>query len=505
MNNILHNPGYTTYYSGLPEEITRSEKIYLVKDIENLSLDNLNKKFLEILRNGEKTFAIPEYLEEEDCYFLNTSLDSDCIDSFNIIIYLNSEGPVGYTKFYNDQYIKFIERDNEIYTINSIKIFTKFNISTSFIVNIELNNSLIRIRTNDEDSNKILIEDTKPYNFISIPKVINYLNESDNYVKYTNNISQLLKDPKNMCIITDSVSYYNKNAYLYSIKDFDIQRNPHFLDKIQVGTYKDNIYLYQWNDLNEYSIICLNIINKYGNPKVIAKSTSEVTELLNSVNGEYKIDSVGYKYILLKNKEGKQKIYSTGVEDNESFLISVKTNMEAIIDPFDEDGEIIYVNRDEILTNSVKSPKINQEMCGIFLDVKKKSRDYYLYKKINSWFIFKSTINNLTIYSNINGTLTVSSNIENNPIIINDRCILIQDKDKCEFFFFNGTSFKYDKNYDNSNNENVIIVPNKNGKVHQLIEGLRHSPIGNSLDIPKISYSVFGTLYYIEDNKFKRL
>ena len=67
---------------------------------------------------------------------------------------------------------------------------------------------------------------------------------------------------------------------------------------------------------------------------------------------------------------------------NEKFIIPVNTNLGALLDPMDNDGEIIYVNYDEILTKSIKSPKINQEMCGIFLDVRKKSRDYYLYNKM---------------------------------------------------------------------------------------------------------------------------
>ena len=94
---------------------------------------------------------------------------------------------------------------------------------------------------------------------------------------------------------------------------------------------------------------------------------------------DYKIEIVGYKYILLIQKEtGRRGIYSI----SENFIIPVETNMGAIIDPMDNDGEIIYVNYDEILTKSIKSPKINQEMYGIFLDVRKKSRDYYLYNKI---------------------------------------------------------------------------------------------------------------------------
>ena len=495
MNNILYNLGYTTYYLGSPEDIITSEKIYLVKRINELSLSNLNQKFLEIQREPNN-FSVPNYIEEEGYFFLDT-LGEDCIDSFDTIIYLNSDGPIGYTKFHDDQYIKCIFKENEIYYVNSIKIITKFNVTSTFIVDVTLNNSLIKVRVDDEDSSKVLIEEEKPYNFASIPRILNYLDKSDNYIRYTNNISHLLNDQTRMCVTTDCVSYYNGNIYTYLIEDFNIQRNPHLLDKIQYGIYQNNLYLFQWNDYNEFMIVCLSQINKYGNPKTVAKSTDSSIEVMKN----YTIDIIGYKYILLKHKEtGKRGIYK--IEDN--FIIPVETNLGAILDPMDNDGEIIFVNYDEILTKSIKSPKINQEMCGIFLDVRKKSRDYYLYNKIGSWFIFKSTINNLTVYSNINGTLTISGEIENTPIIINDRCILIQTDEECRFFFFDGSTHKCAlKN--NKWNDEVIIVPNKNGKIHQLIEGFRHSPIGDSLDLPKIVCSAFGTLYYVENNKFKHL
>ena len=494
MNNALNNPGYTTYYSGNPEDIINSDKIYLTKGVTELSLTNLYQKFLEVLKNPQN-FSVPNYLEEEGCFFLDT-VNEDCIDDFDTIFYVNSDGPIGYTKFYDSQYIKCIFKGSEVYYVNSIKIYTKFNITSTFIIDVELNNSLIKVRVEDEDSGKVLIEDEKSYNFVSIPKILNYLNKSDNYIRYTNNISQALKDNK-MCVTTDCLSFFDGKIYSYAIDEFSIQRNPHFLDKIQYGIYQDNLYLFQWNDLNEFSIDCLSIINKYGNPKVITKSTDETLAAMK----DYQIEMVAYNYILLKHKEtGNKGVYKI----SEKFVIPVESNLGVILDPMDNNGEIIYVNYDEILTKSVKSPKINQEMCGIFLDVKKKSRDYYLYNKIGSWFIFKSTINNLTIYSNINGTLTISGNIESTPIIINDRCILIQTDSECRFFFFNGENHKCAlKN--NNFNENVIIVPNKNGKIHQLMEGFRHSPIGNSLDIPKIICSAFGTLYYIENNKYKHL
>jgi hypothetical protein len=471
-------------------EVTKS-KIKTIKD-EDLNsyitykyIDETSKN-CKIYINGSKVslvnnnYTILEYSPIDELYNVRVFID----DKKNILLY------------YFDVINKSIFKDNEVYYVNSIKIITKFEVTSTFIVDITLNNSLIKVRVDDEDSGKILIDEEKSYNYVSIPKVLNYLDKSDNYIRYTNNVTQLLKDPK-MCITTDCISYHNGEIYSFLVEDFDIKRNPHLLDKIQYGIYQNNLYLFQWNDQNEFCTVCLSSINKYGNPKVIAKSTDESIKAMK----DYSIEIVGYKYILLKhNKTGKKGVFSIP----ENFIIPVETNLGAIIDPMDNDGDIIYVNYDEILTKSIKSPKINQEMCGIFLDVRKKSRDYYLYNKIGSWFIFKSTINNLTIYSNINGTLTISGEIESTPVIINDRCILIQTDQECRFFFFNGTTHKCALKNNNWNDE-VIIVPNKNGKIHQLIEGFRHSPIGNSLDIPKIVCSAFGILYYIENNKFKHL
>lgn len=494
MNNILSNLGYTTYYSGSPEDIVNSKNIYLIKKISGINLSNLNLKLLEILQKPEY-FSVPNYLEDEKCFFLDTT-DGDCIDSFNTIIYTNTEGPIGYTIFYDDQYIKCIFKDSEVFYINSIKIYTSFNITSSFVLNIETNNSLVKVRVEDEDSNKILIEEEKSYNYISIPKILSNLNKSDNYIRYTNDINQVITDPR-MCITTDTITYHNGNIYSYQINNFNIKRHPHFLDKITYGIWNNNLYLIQWNDFNEFSIDCLSNINKYGNPKETFKSTEETKRIME----EYYIESMNCKYILLIHKEtGKRGIYKI----EEDFIVPISTNLGVIIDPLDNDGDLVFINYDEVLTKSVKSPKINQEMCGIFLDVKKKTRDYYLYNKIGSWFIFKSTINNLTVYSNINGTLTISGEVKDNPVIINDRCILIQNNEDCKFFFFDGDSHKYSTK-ENNFNENVIIVPNKDGKLHQLIEGFRHSPLNGDTNIPKIVCSAFGTLYYIEDNKFKHL
>ena len=100
MNNALSNLGYTTYYSGSPEDIVNCESIYLVNKIPGINISNLNLKLLEVLQNPE-SFSIPNYLPEEDCFFLDTT-EGNCIDSFNTIIYLNVEGPIGYTVFYDD-------------------------------------------------------------------------------------------------------------------------------------------------------------------------------------------------------------------------------------------------------------------------------------------------------------------------------------------------------------------------------------------------------------------
>ena len=95
MNNALNNPGYTTYYSGNPEDIINSDKIYLTRGVTELSLTNLYQKFLEVLKNPQN-FSVPNYLEEEGCFFLDTT-NSDCIDDFDTIFYVNSDGPIGYT------------------------------------------------------------------------------------------------------------------------------------------------------------------------------------------------------------------------------------------------------------------------------------------------------------------------------------------------------------------------------------------------------------------------
>ena len=499
-NILLNNLGYTTYYTGAPENITESERIYLVKNIPNISLTNLREKVVDLLQNSG-SFSIPEFIDngEERYFFLDTTLEN-VIDGFDTIIYFNNDGPVGYTTFYDEQKIKFIEKDNEIFFINSINIYIDLDITSEYKVGVRLNNSLLRVRVEDEDSDKILIEDTKPYNFLSIPRFLNHLNKSDNYLRYTSLVSQAVKDNK-LCIVTDTLAYNNGQVFSYNMPDFNIKRNPHPLDIVQFGMNGENLFIYQWNDNNEFCIDYLNIFSKYGNPKELLKSSDESKEVMTG----YKIHSMSKNYIILLNiKKDNYAIYNI----KENYLIDVETNMGVFIDPLDSEEKIVFVDKDEYLINSIKSPKISQELCGIFLNVRNKSRDYYIYDKIGTWFVFKSKANNQTIYSNIYGTLTISDKIKEKPVLINDRCILLQDEDECKFFFFDGNSYKYispESRNSIEKEENVYIVSNKQGKINQLIEGFRHNPIGESLDIPMICYSAFGTLYYIENNKFKRL
>ncbi len=504
MSNAANDLGYTTYYLGAPEDIIESNKIYLVKDTSGITLQNLQKKFLEILNNPEN-FSVPTYNETHPilgkCFSLVTS-DSLCISRFNTIIYLSNDGPVGYTTFYDDQEIKIIEnkQKNEVFFINKINIYINFNITTSYIENVPLINSLINIRIEDEDSNKILIDNEKSYNFVSIPKILKYLDTSDNYIRYTNNISQAISDSK-MCISTDTISYNNGRCFQYALPDFEIRRNPHPLTKIQQGRYLNNLFIFQWNSHCEFVANYINIKDRYGNLKEAFRSSNDY---LNSISeyGFNEIEMMSYNHILLKNKNtGEQGIYN--IKDK---YILKKDNKDfgTIIDPMDNNGELIFVDYTKPLKNSIISPKIDREMSGILLNIKNSTTDLFLVGKIGSWFIFKSKYNNITTYSNMNGVLNVSGEVKNTPIIINDRCILIQDENESKFFFFDGDSH-YCSVENNSFNENVIVVNNYRGKLHQLIEGFRHTPMGEDLNLPQLSCSIFGTLFYIEDNKLKKL
>lgn len=502
MSNTLNDLGYTTYYLGAPEDITESNKIYLVKDTPGITIQNLQKKFVEILNNPEN-FSIPTYTEDNSkygkCFSIVTS-DESCISRFDTIIYLNSDGPIGYTIFYDDQEIKVIrnKEKNEIFFINKINIYIDFNITTTYIPDVPLNNTLVKIRVEDEDSKKVLI-DNESYNFIAIPKILKHLETSDNYVRYTNNVSQAVNDSK-MCISTDNIVYSNEQCFQYILPNFDIRRNPHYLTEIQQGRHLNNLFLLQWNDYCEFTINYVNERDRYGNLKEVIRSG----DVYHSMIEEYGLDEIemmSHNHVLLRNKEtGDRGVYNI----REEYVTKINTSLGVIIDPMDNEGEIVFIDYNKHLANSIISPKISRELSGIFLDIKKRTSDLYIYGKIGSWFIFKSHSNDITTYSNINGILEVSGEIKRKPIIINDRCILVQDEDECKFFFFDGDSHKCSTK-DNSFNDNVIVVKNEGGKIHQLIEGFRHSPIGTSLNIPTISCSIFGTLFYIDNNKFKKL
>lgn len=510
------NIGYNTYFRGFPNDLKECSNIYLYKQtqaIDEISLKNLEEVFETITTNPDK--ISPVFKSEKDLesgyFILNNPYEGNFIE-FDVIIYCQSgwSSAIGYTIFNSVQSTEVTEGS----FISIVKILLDFQIVDNNEVNVIVSDSLSEIYNNSGLFDRSDLSDNPDYggDFSKPKDVINYIENSDNYIRYTNIIRNLIED-NSMSLITDSNIILGGNelkCYQLYIKD-GVSLNDYKIsyDNYSIGTYKGDVVVNKWyydNNKFYYNITSLTNINKYGIPKIIFQGSIDSENL--------ELDYISYCYAIFNNTRTNEK-YLYNLETNSR--IYVEEGLDFFVDPWDITGSIIkYDNNLDLseLANNNNYSEISKQLGSISLDIwSNLYKSMKIRRKIGSWFIFNR--GDKLVYSNQNGTLILTPSNNKKIFPISSRCIMVEYiYSENEGIGRNFTFYFLDSglilNEGDSGYQDYIYTINASGGMigNILIDGLRKRPI-SSINLPGSESnnktdgfidSFYGILFYLSNN-----
>lgn len=507
----LSNIGYITHYMGLPGDLIECKTIILIKKLEPITIYNLQEIYSNI---SEIPYKI---LQKNTEGYFNLSQNTGGFE-FNTILYINFDRTkaIGFTTFGSIQSFEITPGE----FIKNLYISIELTSRKGEIVDISLSNSL----------DGALQKTRTDLGFLE-NKYTKNLEVGDSYIRYTNRVKDTQQDPS-LIMITDSISYVNNEAYLFSLKngiilnDYDIEYN-----KYSLGILNEDLVIYLWNNQYEYKVVSIRDgINDFNIPTQIYYKGKipyiSSSLIFNYVSNKFFIfTEIPTQFKVLYDLELRKWIYP---------------NSDCCIDPFDSTGTLKFY---PVLTDLSVESELNisyTELYGLAIDLRKTTGIVFL-RKTNNWFIFKyihpihQTIE--YIYSNSNGVLHINEDEVGIPI--NSRCIMVKTIkngiDFIDFYFFSSGNFilsdlvysdrkntpkvfpiyngipiytniiNGEDNLSNYSNRLIISSPKENGlRSSQVFDGLRRNSL-ELTNIPNIIDSFGGILFYIEDSKLKYL
>lgn len=534
-NNSIN---YITYYLGNPEDILRSTRIKL------FYRNDLTPTLSNIIEVHENIINNPEYnesgfngfiiRESEDDFFEITLRNDLSKGVFNSIIYYTSSSPnpVGFTNFFKNQSLIIDEKAR----IKSIKLHTSFKINNltpdsnneSLIIN-----SLVDLRTymneDTEISSKLVKNRDRKESYASVGSVFDYYSKTSNlglnYKRYTSSLTDLISD-QSFVLMTDSLCLCGGktgNIYKFSLSS-GIELNTYDVvyTKFFVGKYKEEISLFEWSDEKEtrgtFRVISLTRKNRFGLPIVLV----EKHRIEENLSEDLEVEMMSGDYIIFTNKNTNDQYLYNLTEKSPSLKISSEYGIT--YNSWGDDNRIQYYLKKSpsILEVFPKESTLYTEFLSLPINKELYSSLFFV-KRVGSWFIFRSTSSNqgkeTLIYSSRYGCIYFDSEEENNIIPVNDKTLLVQEKQlsgdyKFSFYFTKPARPVYSNRYSENNglglevnNKIEFLSTNKSMteedilKKKILIDGLRHSPIRSyefSKSMKFISaYS--GILFYVEE------
>lgn len=539
-NNLSTN--YVTYYIGNPGDIQRSTRIRLFyKKNYTPTLSNIMEVHDNIMKDSEfneSGFNNIITRETPEDYFEIKSEEGG--ELFGTIIYYISSSPlpVGFTNFSRDQSL-IIDKKSKI---NSIKLYTSFNVNNLSVdgENSLIVNSLEELRA-FKDSDSIVSfkrlensEDLKHYS--STKSVLDYYKKTSssglNYKRYTSSLLDLISD-STFTLMTDclSVSGIKPESgepfkYSFSLSNgVEINTYDVVYTKFFVGTYKNEISLFEWSDDEKtrgvFRIISLVRKNKFGLPRILKEKTR-----FEDLDENLEVIVMSGDYIIFKNKNTEEH-YISNITDSILKISKISSDYGIVLDSWGN-NEIQYYKKNEsfILDVFPKESLLYQEFLSLPINRGLYSSLVFV-KKDSGWFVFKTTGGNgknskkeALIYSSPYGSIYFDSSEENEIIPVNNKIILHQTKldsgdYKFSFYFVKPESPVYSDNYSKNNgfglefNNKFEFTSSINStdstenirKRKVLIDGLRHAPL-ISYNFPaarKFISSYMGILFYLEE------
>lgn len=486
--------GYHTYYKTAPYDLIECKRIRVFKWLKypRITINNLDDVLNIAYNDPDVTF----WESERENFNKNTpfefpDLNKDNPMIFNTVVYLSMYGEsLGFTSF------SILQDTSDIEKLNIYLDFDYEVEEFSVILENSLKEHIEQTFTKNLD-----IHGTKG-SFLYTTKRLVSNKFIDSYPRYSNDVHHYIDD--NTVSILNSYSYISHNI-VSKIKLNEI--NIDYKDNINVGIYRDDIVVYEWNKSN-YKITSLIRKNSKGDPYQYFLERPGYTGDTSEIGDVY-ISYVSSEYVICNENE-------TG---DENVIFNARTGVKYSKDKYSKfisnhyDDTFRYVvNNNPDLMNipeKISNPKLLRYTNSVF-NIDKLVGNIVGFE--GSFLILENGDDK--VYANLEGAIKVKSS--NNTMVINDCCILEQTGDKFNFYFTDNGSIvaSYDYIvYDDQKNpiletnekfRHLMISSPVNIKYHQVFDGFRKNPITYEY-IPRIICSFGGLLFYEDKNKLKYL
>ena len=279
-----------TYVAGSIEDLAACKKLMLYRsdNFSKISLNNI-KKIVDSLEMS-KSFAILERSNISELFTYSKTDQSNNIryTGFNVIIYLNYlDIPVGYTEF------------NTVQGLIPNEVNININFSTSENLPEETDNVTILNSLSDNIkeyislTNKLISDDL--FGYTTKEKLIQYLQNNNNaYNKYTNSISDIIRDDKKIIYTNNGILSSEGFRKLQLITEMTIAEG---FDHYQLGYFNGEIVLYSWKYVSE-EIVSRNTNRDY--VEITVTSMSRKDKFGNYINyikeGTKQLENVQIRY-----------------------------------------------------------------------------------------------------------------------------------------------------------------------------------------------------------------
>lgn len=488
---------YETFVKNSPSRLIECKDIVLFKwsGTPKISIETLD----EIINKVSSDSSIKKYISHRDNSNKDTPYEIELNGEefeFNVIVYLLGVDSVGYTLFYNPQVAE-----------NVNKVFIYFDFSYDYIKDsiIKIENSLSD-HVDERYIGNLDIYETGTYYLYTTRKMIDD-NIISSYQRYSNDINHFILDK--------NISTINCNKYISNTRTLQLRLNEPYLkypDNIKVGIYNEDIVLYEWNR-TEFRVVSLSNYDESGDPKIYKEGVvqlSSESDDRDPINLPILIEDILSEYIVGSdlNTGLETTVCSWKTQENIGYTNSTKPDTTKLLsNPYisrsayfvdNSSGNLNISDRvanSELLDSIYSSVYFNDGIVGNIVDY------------IGSFIIVENGTEK--IFSNNEGTVFLSSN--SNSMVVNDSCILEQTPTKLNFYFTdNGATIYSDyfsyNGIDKTKEEYryLKLSVDRWDVTNQIIDGFRKHSISYK-NLPEISCTFGGILFYISDNKLKHL
>ena len=478
--------------------ISKSDLLPLLSKMpDKRTVNEVVKKLLLVKdRSGEQVYNVAEVhrSNSESKYYsdfvVRNRKDSVVgLDGFNVIVYLCSNGGVGYVPI---GYSTFLEsQGSSVYTESGKYMIRKNYYVRNLHIYIGFDNQLL-FDTDRLDLLDNLYETANPDKNSIIGKGKHKYATLGSIDKITTNVERPLYSPRiypsgnrnnlRQYIFSDSSSFVLgkggdivEKSKLCINKDLYVDRYNNAFGNYQVGFYKGDPALFVWNISNDYSIYSLSRKNRVGNVVMYTNPVNSENMIFNS--SVHRLPGYGDGY------SSKIEFFSgsliqtshtnleTGDVVRSIFDIDLQNTVDskdntgwldfgdntALLDPLDIKNNIIITKKLEF-PNKRDAERAIPSISDIYFDLGKYSSEnsINIEGKRGEWFIIGHPTIDIKIITNMTKAVIVTSSELSDVIFVNNQVLIVKSRDSNRPSEITYTLFDDDGNFITSEAKNYL-------------------------------------------------